>query len=77
MLAKKDSEPDRDDRMSLIAFIAYYGLNSTNEALYIKALRGVKRSDLRDRSDLRRTIKDGCELFKTKEAEQICKELNR
>jgi len=75
MLAKKDSEPNKNDRMGLIAFLAYYGLNSTNEALFIKALRDVKRNDLRDRSDLRHTIKDGCGLFKSRETEQICKQL--
>jgi hypothetical protein len=75
MLAKKDFESDKHYKMEMVTFLTLYSLVSTNESLYIKALNGVKRSDVRDRPDLRDCVKEGCKLFKAKEAEQICKEL--
>ncbi|HEX5222343.1 MAG TPA: hypothetical protein VFZ59_22510 [Verrucomicrobiae bacterium] len=76
MLAKKDSDPDSQYRQEMRTFLAYYSVISTNETLFVKALRGVKRNDVGPGSDLGRCIKEGCELFKTKEAERICRELN-
>lgn len=77
MLARKDSEPDESSRREIITFLVYYSANTTNEALYIKALRGAKPTDVKASPELRRCINTGCQIFKTKEAEQICKELTK
>jgi hypothetical protein len=75
MLARKDSEPDASSRREIITFLVYYSVNSTNEALYLKALRSVKPGDVRESADLLRCVRAGCELFKSRETEQLCRQL--
>jgi len=74
LLALKSSE-DRESKREALNLLVLYGLFITNKQLYISALEGVHARDLGNNQDLRDNIKRGCQIFNTKETEQLCKEL--
>ncbi len=75
LLIIKDAEKDLKIRREMLNVLVMYSVIATNKDLYVKALRGETARDLGDNLDLRRCVQRGCELFKAKETEKLCREL--
>lgn len=75
LLALKNKEADPPTKREMLSLLTCYSVITTNKQLFISALQGEKAKDLRPNRDLQSWVKKGCELFKAKETEQICKEL--
>lgn len=76
LIFKDDSKRFSErQRLDMRKILIVYSLRSDKRDIFIKALDGVKVEDILSRSDLKNVVASGCERFKAKETEKICRSL--
>ncbi|MCO5050770.1 MAG: hypothetical protein M9920_00490 [Verrucomicrobiae bacterium] len=83
MLALKDSKTnsvgdvlDEKDRLDTVTSLVAYSLKAKKGKVFARAIQGVTLKQIKSREDLQTIVEAGCEMFSSKETEDLCKRLN-
>lgn len=61
------------ERLDIVMVLMVYSLRAEKPEIFVQALDGIKPEDIQSRKDLSGILEQGCQRFKTKEVEEICK----
>lgn len=67
---------DEKDRLDTVKSLVAYSLKAKKGEVFAQAIQGVSLKQIKSRGDLQTYVEAGCEMFSSKETEDLCKRLN-
>lgn len=75
MFAAKDNAKSEKDKTDAITILVIYATNADREDVFVKALAGVRPSEVAARDDLTHVVLTVCDRFKTKDLQPFCEKV--
>jgi hypothetical protein len=75
VFAAKDNAKSEKDKTDAVGILVIYATNADREDVFVKALAGVRPSEIATREDLTDIVLTVCDRFKTKELLTFCEKV--